>query len=180
MLLLLCRCCYLCGGMWWYAWLCVNAWGIYSVKPTWRHGTAPALTSLISIQLWGDGRLRRAESVLQNCVMGRCAICIFMYCYTSLNRNIGKVRIPSVFNKFLKSHTQIGKPHSSMPLFTCSFNRKDNSSHLQVFIYNSSVSPMFTHFKLQDNWIFRSEVNRKLFSHITKCHLVISEGWRRN
>ena len=23
----------------------------------------------------------RAESVLQNCVMGRCAICIFMYCY---------------------------------------------------------------------------------------------------
>ena len=25
--------------------------------------------------------MHRAESVLQNCVMGRCAICIFMYCY---------------------------------------------------------------------------------------------------
>ena len=28
--------------------------------------------------------MHRAESVLQNCVMGRCAICIFMYCYISL------------------------------------------------------------------------------------------------
>ena len=25
--------------------------------------------------------MHRAESVLQNCVMGRCAICIFIYCY---------------------------------------------------------------------------------------------------
>ena len=30
--------------------------------------------------------MRRAESVLQNCVMGRCAICIFMYCYISLQQ----------------------------------------------------------------------------------------------
>ena len=70
--------------MWWNAWLCVNACCIYSVKPTWRHGTASALTSLISILPRGEGHLRRAESVLQNCVMGRCAICIFMYCYISL------------------------------------------------------------------------------------------------
>ena len=27
--------------------------------------------------------MHRAESVLQNCVMGRCAICIFIYCYRS-------------------------------------------------------------------------------------------------
>ena len=67
-----------CDGV---QWLCVNMWGIYSVKPTWRHGTASALTSLISIWLRGEGHLHRAESVLQNCVMGRCAICIFMYCY---------------------------------------------------------------------------------------------------
>ena len=80
-----------CDGMhslvkwcWWNAWLCVNACCIYSVKPTWRHGTASALTSLISILPRGEGHSRRAESVLQNCVMGRCAICIFMYCYISL------------------------------------------------------------------------------------------------
>ena len=60
---------------------CVNTCCIYSVKPTWRHGTASALTLLISIWLRGEGHLHRAESVLQNCVMGRCAICIFMYCY---------------------------------------------------------------------------------------------------
>ena len=27
--------------------------------------------------------MHRAESVLQNCVMGRCAICIFIYCYNT-------------------------------------------------------------------------------------------------
>ena len=32
-----------------------------------------------------------------------------------LNRNIDKVRIPSVFNKLLKTHTQLELPHSSMP-----------------------------------------------------------------
>ena len=53
--------------------MCVNAWCIYTVKPTWRHGTTSALTSLISILLWGEDHLHRAESVLQNCVMGRCA-----------------------------------------------------------------------------------------------------------
>ena len=33
----------------------------------------------------------------------------------SLNRNIGKVRISSVFNKCLKPHTQLEQPHSSIP-----------------------------------------------------------------
>ena len=42
-------------------------------------------TSLISIWLRGEGHSCRAESVLQNCVMGRCAICIFMYCYSKEN-----------------------------------------------------------------------------------------------
>ena len=87
--------CCLFGGVWWYACSQVKCWDgmhdcvwtracIYSVKPTWRHGTASALTSLISILLRGEGRSHRAESVLQNCVMGRRAICIFMYCYISL------------------------------------------------------------------------------------------------
>ena len=33
----------------------------------------------------------------------------------SLNRNIGKVRIPSVFNKLLKPSRQVELPHSSIP-----------------------------------------------------------------
>ena len=33
----------------------------------------------------------------------------------SFNRNIGKVRIPSVFNKFLKPSRQLEPPHSSIP-----------------------------------------------------------------
>ena len=33
----------------------------------------------------------------------------------SLNRNTGKVRIPSVFNKLLKPPTQLELPHSSIP-----------------------------------------------------------------
>ena len=68
--------------------MCVNACCIYSVKPTWRHSTASALTSLISIWLRGEGHLHRAESVLQTCVMGRCAICIFMYCYRMYKRTV--------------------------------------------------------------------------------------------
>ena len=50
----------------------------------------------------------------------------------SLNRNIGKVRIPSVFNKLLKAPRQLELPHSSIPppkggtFFTWSFNTKDN------------------------------------------------------
>ena len=50
----------------------------------------------------------------------------------SLNRNIGKVRIPSVFNKLLKPPRQVEFPHSSIPppkggtFFTWSFNTKDN------------------------------------------------------
>ena len=50
----------------------------------------------------------------------------------SLNRNIGKVRIPSVFNKLLKPSRQLELPHSSIlppkggTFFTWSFNTKDN------------------------------------------------------
>ena len=48
------------------------------------------------------------------------------------NRNIGEVRILSVFNKLLKPPTQLELPHSSNPspkegtFFTWSFNTKDN------------------------------------------------------
>ena len=50
----------------------------------------------------------------------------------TLNRNINKVRIPSVFNKLLKPPMQLELPHSSIPptqggtFFTWSFNTKDN------------------------------------------------------
>ena len=50
----------------------------------------------------------------------------------SLNRNIGKVRIPTVFNKLLKLPRQLEPLHSSIPppkggtFFTWSFNTKDN------------------------------------------------------
>ena len=50
----------------------------------------------------------------------------------SLNRNIGKVRIPSVFNKLLKLLRQLELQHNSIPppkgstFFTWSFNTKDN------------------------------------------------------
>ena len=50
----------------------------------------------------------------------------------SLNRNTGKVRIPSVFNKLLKPYTQLECPYSSITqpkvdtFFTWSFNAKDN------------------------------------------------------
>ena len=52
---------------------CVEVQCLNSEKPTWRHCTASALTLLISMLLWGEGHLHRAESVLQNCVIGRCA-----------------------------------------------------------------------------------------------------------
>ena len=98
-----------CDGMhslvkwcWWNAWLCVNACCIYSVKPTWRHGTASALTSLISILPRGEGHLHRAESVLQNCVMGRCAICIFMYCYNTSGQS--QLRSPAHMQWDLQFH----------------------------------------------------------------------------
>ena len=76
----------------------------------------------------------------------------------SLNRNIGKVRIPSLFNKLLKPPRQLELPHSSIPhprghLLHLVFQQKRQLT-LHTFlisIYNRSVIPMFTPFKLQDN-----------------------------
>ena len=55
----------------------------------------------------------------------------------SLNRNIGKVRIPSVFNKLLKPPRQLELPHSSIPppkgapsLLGLSTQKTINTSHL--------------------------------------------------
>ena len=99
----------------------------------------------------------------------------------SLNRNIGKVRIPSVFNKLLKPPRQLELPHSSIPprrapsLLGLSTLKTISTSHFFISIYNRSVIPIFTPFKLQDNWIFRSPPSKKhiekQFLHIIQCHL---------
>ena len=101
----------------------------------------------------------------------------------SLNRNIGKVRIPSVFNKFLKPLGQLELPHSSNPppkgapsLLFFQHKRQLTLHTFLISIYNRSVIPMFTPFKLQDNSTFRSPPSKKhigkQFSHIIKCHLL--------
>ena len=59
-------CCVLCEGVWWSDDNVWNAWCIYSVKPTWRHGTAS--TSLAYVK----AICLKVESVHQNCVTGRC------------------------------------------------------------------------------------------------------------
>ena len=76
----------------------------------------------------------------------------------SLNRNISKVRIPSVFNKLLKPPRQLELPHSSIPhprghLLHLVFQHKRQLTLYTFLIpfYNRSVIPMFTPFKLQDN-----------------------------
>ena len=86
----------------------------------------------------------------------------------SLNRNIGKVRIPSVFNKLLKPQTQLEQPHSSTPhlrghlLYLVFHQKRQLTLHtLLISINNRSVISMFTPFKLQDNWIFISPPSKK-------------------
>ena len=76
----------------------------------------------------------------------------------SLNRNIGKVRIPSVFNKLLKFPRQLECPHSSIPhprghlLYLVFQHKRQLTLHtFLISIYNRSVIPMFMSFKLQDN-----------------------------
>ena len=78
----------------------------------------------------------------------------------SLNRNIGKVRIPSVFNKLLKPPRQLELPHSSIPpptqglhlLYLVFQHKRQLTLHtFLISIYNRSVIPMFNPFKLQDN-----------------------------
>ena len=76
----------------------------------------------------------------------------------ALNRNIAKVRIPSVFNKCLKPSRQLELPHSSIPhprgelLYLVFHHQRQLTLHnFLISIYNRSVIPMFTPFKLQDN-----------------------------
>ena len=71
-----------------------------------------------------------------------------------LNRNIGKVRIPSVFNKHLKPLRQLELPHSSIPYSRGASSSCDlstwktiNTSHIFVSIYNGSIISIFTPFK---------------------------------
>ena len=122
----------------------------------------------------------------------------------SLNRNIGKVRIPSAFNKLLKPPRQLELPQFYPPtqggqLLHLVFQHKRQLT-LHTFlasIYDRSIIPMFTPFKRKDNWTFRSPPSKKhigkQFLHITKCHLLhkvfklqvlwsshqfIKQGWR--
>ena len=99
----------------------------------------------------------------------------------SLNRNTGKVRIPSVFNKLLKPPTQLELPHNLSPdprgapsLLGLSTQKTIIIHALLISIYNRSVIPMFTPFKLQDNWDFRSPPSKKhiwkQILHIRKCY----------
>ena len=78
--------------------------------------------------------------------------------HPSLNRIIGKIRIPSVFNKLLKPPRQLEPPHSSIPhprgplLYLVFQHKRQLTLHtFLISIYNRSVTPMFTPFKLQDN-----------------------------
>ena len=89
----------------------------------------------------------QAKEALQICIKG-----------PSHNRKNGKVKIPSVFNKFLKPDTQLEQPHSSIlplngapSLLGLSAQKIINTSHLLDLIYSRSALPMFTPFKLQDN-----------------------------
>ena len=85
----------------------------------------------------------------------------------SLNRNIGKVKTPSVFNKLLKPHTQLEQPQSSIPHprgAPSSLGLSTQKTTLPTFlisVYSRSVIPMFTPFKLQDNWMFRYLPSKK-------------------
>ena len=74
----------------------------------------------------------------------------------SLNRNIGKVRIPSIFNKLFKPPRQLELPHSSIPhprrapsLLGLSTQKTITLYTFLISIYNKSVIPMFTPFKLK-------------------------------
>ena len=85
----------------------------------------------------------------------------------SLNRNIGKVRIPSVFNKVLS-------PTQGRHLHLVFQRKRQLTLHtFLISIYNRSVIPMFTPFKLQDNWTCRSPPSGK---HIGKQCLYITKG----
>ena len=73
----------------------------------------------------------------------------------SLNRNFCKVRIISVFNKLLKPSRQLELPHSYIPhprvapsSLGLSAQRQLTLHTFWVSIYNRSVIPMFTPFKL--------------------------------
>ena len=60
---------------------CVNAWCIYTVKPTWKHDTASALTLLISILLWGEGH--SCKGWICTPKLGHGQMCQFDYSYTA-------------------------------------------------------------------------------------------------
>ena len=96
---------------------------------------------------------------------------------------ICNVRNSSIFNKLLKPHTQLEQPHSCIPtkegsFFTWFFQHK-RQLMLHTFlisINNRSFIPMFTAFKLQGNWIFRSPPSKKNSLH-TLQSVIISKKY---
>ena len=74
----------------------------------------------------------------------------------SLNRNIGKVRIPSVFDKLLKSSKELEHPHSSLP----------HPRGAAWFLWSETVSfrdllvsPMYSAVKHFFTWSFNTKDN---------------------
>ena len=120
-----------------------------------------------------DFTIDRASNTLHHQAKEALHICIKD---PSLNRNIGKVRIPSVFHELLKAPRQLELPCSSIPhprghiLHLVFQHKRQLTLHtFLISIYNRSVIPMFTPFNLQDNQAFRSPLSKK---HIVKQFLV--------
>ena len=76
----------------------------------------------------------------------------------SLNRNIGKVRILSVFSTLLKPPIQLELPHSSTPTqgghplhLVFKHKRQLTLHNFLILIYNRSITSIITPCNLQDN-----------------------------
>ena len=69
-------------------------------------------TKLPKVELKDFTIIDRGSNTLHHQAKEALCICIKN---PSLNRNIGKVRIPSIFNKLLKPPRQLELPHNSIP-----------------------------------------------------------------
>ena len=122
----------------------------------------------------------------------------------SLNRNIGKIRISSVFKKLLKLPRQLVLSHSSItpakgPHSLLGLSTQKTTLHtFLISMYNRSVilcSHLSNFKKTEPLDIHLQKHIGKQFSHNTKCHLLqkvfkiqvlwsshqfIKQGWRRN
>ena len=98
----------------------------------------------------------------------------------SLNRNIGKVRIPSLFNTLLKPHTQLKQhpPPKEGTFITWSSNTKDNWHFTPSWCLSTIEVPSLclhlSSFKTTESLDLHLQRNtiQKHFSHITTCHFL--------